>query len=57
MNWYLAAVQVRLRGWRDWALRRSDRTGLTVRCAGCACTEPHDTHLARGAITYLTGRR
>lgn len=57
MSWYLAWALVRARGLRDWVLHRSDRTGLTVRCDGCACTDPHDAHLARGALTFLSGRR
>lgn len=57
MTWTLATVVVHLRGWWHTLLGRPDRTGLTYRCRGCPSPWPHDAHLARGALTYLHGRR
>lgn len=55
----LAWLLVRARGLANWlAARPAHRSGLTVPCRGCSCSDPHDAHLALGALTYLgRGRR
>lgn len=58
VRYALAWLLVHCRGLAHWVAGRSDRTGLTVPCrGGCESAEPHDAHLARGAIEYLEGRR
>jgi hypothetical protein len=49
--------------WTLWRMirwgRRSDRSGLTVACDPAQCTEPdpHDAHLAPGALRYLSSAK
>jgi hypothetical protein len=56
-KWWAAAAAVHVRGVVATLLRWNDQTGYTVPCRGCDSPWPHDAHLARGALTYLKGRR
>lgn len=56
--YWLAWLLVRARGLTNLILGRGmHRSGFTVPCRGCTVTSPHDSHLARGALTVLGGRR
>ncbi len=58
MKWLLAMLLVRARGLINWVRPgHPDVGGLTVPCHGCESPWPHDAHLARGALTFLGGRR
>lgn len=56
MTWIAAFLLVKARGAVNRLCRRRDWSGLTVHCTGCDSPDPHDAHLAAGALTYLGGR-